>query len=236
MIFDHFARTRQVIGLHEARHLRTERSMTGGQFFVGAPARHHRHRLLRGRDQLRGGGDGDGQLYRRTVLHRLLGAWALEQLREITGLVAHPQPIHLGIVMRRDAIDGGIQLRVERVQFPLMLAVPDIDAAAALAPRADRLGGLQVPHAGMRHQLGGEQRTHRAEVDHVVGVDVEIEVGVFGGTDQRVIAAVHGAQRLRARYFVREPDAERAHDAPLVVQDDPVGQREELGGVRFRIA
>ena len=117
-----------------------------------------------------------------------------------------------------------------------MLAVPHINAAAALAPRAHRLRGLQVPHTRMIHELGGEQRAHRAQIDHVVGVDVEVEVGVFGGTDERMVAAIHGTERLRARHFVGEADTERAHNAPLVVQNNAVGQREELGGVRFGVA
>ena len=74
-----------------------------------------------------------------------------------------------------------------------------------------------------------EQRTDGADVDHVVGIRVVLERAVLGGADQRVIAPLLDAERLRLRDLAGEAHAARAQDAALVVEHDARRERVVLG-------
>ena len=130
------------------------------------------------------------------LLHRLLGARALEDLREVAPLVADPRSVDRRIFERRHALDRDVLPRVERVELPFRLAMPDLHRAAARAARADRRRRLQVPDARLVEEVARQQRADRADVDDVVGIRVVVERAVLGGANQRDVAAL---LRCRAR-------------------------------------
>ena len=123
---------------------------------------------------------------------------------------------------------------VERVELPFGLAMPDLDRAAARASRADGGSRLEIPDSCLVQERTREQRADRTEVDDVVRVRVGVERPVFGGANQRRIAALGDAQRIRLRYFAREAHATRAQDAALIVEHDALGERVELGRAHLR--
>ena len=108
------------------------------EFLVRAPVRHQRDRVARGADQAARRVERLGDRHRPALQHRLVGARALEDPREVAALVADPRAVHGRVLERRDARDAVVLPLVERLEEPLGLAVPDLDRAAALAARAHR--------------------------------------------------------------------------------------------------
>ncbi len=168
-------------------------------------------------------------------LHRVQGARPFEDLREIPSLVADPRAVDRRILERRDALDLDVLLLVQRVELPLRLAVPDLHRAAASASRADRRRGRQIPDPRLVEERPRQQRADRADVDDVVGVRIVVERMVLGRADQRGVAALRDAERVRLRYLAREAHATRAQDAALVVEHDALGERMEFGRVHLGV-
>src|SRR4029077_20493872 len=100
--------------------------------------------------------------------------------------------------------------RVERIEPPFRLAMPDLDRAAARATRAYGGRGLQVPDACLVEKRPREQRADRTDIDDVVGVGIVVKRMVLGAPDQRRVAPLCDPQRVRFRYFFREAHAARA--------------------------
>ena len=171
------------------------------QLFIRAPTRHQCHGPLGRGDEIGGSTDGRRQGDDSTVHQRQLSTLTLEDPGQIARLIAHPRTVHERIVQRRDAVDACIQPPVKCQELPLALAVPDVDAAAALAPRANRRRGLEIPHARVVQQLARQQRAHWTNVNHVIRVCVVIEIHVGRRTYQRMIATVLHTQRVRLGDF-----------------------------------
>ncbi len=136
-------------GLTKAVEAMRQQPLERRELLVRAPARHERDGPLRALDQRSRNGDGRREIDGLALDHRLQRARTLEDLREIAALVADPRPVDFGVFARRHALDADVLARVERVQLPFRLAMPDVDRAAARAAGADGGRGLQVPDAGL---------------------------------------------------------------------------------------
>src|SRR5688500_8891421 len=102
-----------------------------------------------------------------------------------------------------------------------------LHVAAEGAADTNARGPLQVPGPGFEPVLAAGQRADRAELNRVAAKR-RVEGVAVKDADLAVAAAIHGRQCLVAGNLGLETGAAVAHDAPLAVQHDPVGQDERL--------
>ena len=147
----------------------------------------------------------------------------------VAARVADPPLVDLGILAR---LDPGHPLALVVMRAPA--ARVDLDIAPAGAAIAHRLGRVEVPDAHLEPEVAVGERAHRADVDHVARVLV-LEGLAGEEADLGVIPAVEDAELAGARDLVAEPDAARAQDAALRVEDDMRPQRHGLGLVHLLV-
>ena len=184
VIFGRLRRLTHAIDLVEDVEACTEGPLECLELLVGSPVRHQRDRTTCLLDKEPGLLDRNGEVGRLSFEHRLLGTRAFEECSEIASDVAHPWPIDRRIFERRDALDHDISQRVNRVQLPLGLAVPQLDRAAARAARAYGRRGLQIPDARLVEKRARQKCADRTYINDVVRVHVLVKRSVLGGAHQ----------------------------------------------------
>src|SRR5262249_31078510 len=140
-------------------------------------------------------------------------ALVVDEAEAVAAGVADPPLVHVGVEARLDPGDPA----------PLVVVGPPpigvgLDVAAARAPVADGPGGVEVPHADLEAEVAVGQRADRADVDDVARVLV-LEGLAGEQADLRVVAPVEDPELTGAGDLVAEPDAARAEDAALGVED-----------------
>jgi len=129
--------------------------------------------------------------------------------------VRHPARIDEVIFARGDPVDD-------------VLAARDEDVRAGAACDIDALGFLEEPDAHLEAEILAREGADRADVDGVERV-VAVEALARIDRERRVAAAVQEAEHVIVRDLLHEPDAARAHDAALVIEDDPLAKVDALG-------
>ena len=131
-----------------------------------------------------------------------------------TTFVAQPAPVDRVDVDSGETLDF-IARRVDR------------DPAADRAHLAGRLGGVEIPRAGLEAIAGGGERADRADLDGVAA-EVRRERFVRERVDLGVVAAVDEVDQRIAGDFLGKTGAAVTQDATLAVEQHEIADRDRL--------
>ena len=194
-----------------------EEPLQGHQVLVGH-LRRRQHRDLVGREAAQ------------RVHHR--GQRLVGERRQPGGRV-DPAVAVAAFVADPPGVDVGVEARLEP-RHPAALGVMraatihvHVDVAAARTAGADRLRGVEIPHAHLEAEVTISERADRADVDHV-GRVVVFQIAPGKEPDLGVIAAVEDPELAGAGDLVAEPHAARAQNAPLGVEHHVGPERHRL--------